>query len=118
MTANRQGAGNGIESDAERERQSRQSAPEGYWPRQSEALARARKQHESWTAKRRKSDAGRSNAAWKRVTLTLPRAEAQQKAREFFAKYPKAAYWSEVESWRELPGDIIEFTLRRLPSAD
>ena len=48
----------------------------------------------------------------------LPRAEAQQKAREFFDKYPKAAYWSEVESWRELPGDIIEFTLRRLPSAD
>lgn len=116
MATNRQDAGNGIESDAERERQSRQTAPEGYWHRQSEALSRARKQHESWTSRRRKSDAGKS--AWKRVTHTLPRAEAQQKAREFFAKYPKAAYWSEVESWRELPDDIIEFTLRRLPSAD
>ena len=116
MATNRQDAETGIECDAEREQQSRQRAPEGYWQRQSEALSRARKQHESWTSKRRKSDAGRS--AWKRVTHTLPRAEAQQKAREFFAKYPKAAYWSEVESWRELPGDIIEFTLRRLPSAD
>jgi hypothetical protein len=25
---------------------------------------------------------------------------------------------SAVESWRELPGDRIEFTLKRLPSAD
>lgn len=116
MATNRQDAETGVESDAEREWRSRQRAPEGYWQRQSEALGRARKQHENWTSRRRKSDGGRS--AWKRVTHTLPRAEAQEKAREFFAKYPKAAYWSEVESWRELPGDIIEFTLRRLPSAD
>jgi hypothetical protein len=33
-------------------------------------------------------------------------------------KYPKAAYWSEVESWRVLDNDVIEFTMRRLPSAD
>jgi len=25
---------------------------------------------------------------------------------------------TEVESWRELPDDVIEFTMRRLPSAD
>jgi hypothetical protein len=25
---------------------------------------------------------------------------------------------SRVESWRELPDDTIEFTMRRLPSAD
>jgi transposase len=30
----------------------------------------------------------------------------------------KAAYMTEIESWRELPGDRIEFTMRRLPSAD
>ena len=36
----------------------------------------------------------------------------------YLEKYPKAAYWSEVESWRELPGDVIEFTMRRLPTAD
>ena len=28
------------------------------------------------------------------------------------------AYMSSVESWRELPGGDIEFTMRRLPSAD
>ncbi len=118
MTANRYGAENGVEGEAEQEWQSRRKAPQGYWQRQSEALGKARKRHEDWTSKRRKNSGGRSDSAWKRVTLTLPRAEAQQKAREFLAKYPKAAYWSEVESWRELPGDIIEFTLRRLPSAD
>ena len=36
----------------------------------------------------------------------------------FLARYPKAAYMSGVESWRELPGGEIEFTMRRLPSAD
>ena len=25
---------------------------------------------------------------------------------------------TEIESWRELPGGEIEFTMRRLPSAD
>ena len=28
------------------------------------------------------------------------------------------AYMSEVESWRELPDGGIEFTMRRLPTAD
>jgi hypothetical protein len=46
------------------------------------------------------------------------RMAARAKAREFFARYPKAAYMTAVESWRELPGDRIEFTMRRLPSAD
>ena len=32
--------------------------------------------------------------------------------------FVKAAYQTEIESWRELPGDRIEFTVRRLPSAD
>ena len=40
------------------------------------------------------------------------------KAREFLDRYPRAAYWSEVESWQEWPGDVIEFTMRRLKSAD
>ncbi len=53
-----------------------------------------------------------------RQTLTLPRNEAREAARQFLAAYPKAAYMSGVESWRELPGDRIEFTLKRLPSAD
>ena len=35
-----------------------------------------------------------------------------------FRRFPKAAYMTEIESWRELPDDRIEFTMRRLPSAD
>jgi hypothetical protein len=34
------------------------------------------------------------------------------------AHYPKAAYMTEIEHWRELPDGRIEFTTRRLPSAD
>ena len=53
-----------------------------------------------------------------RETFTLPRDKARVKARDFLNRYPKAGYMSAVESWRELPGDEIEFTMRRLPSAD
>ena len=88
-----------------------------YWDRQSSALSKAKSRQSDWIYARRKRQA-EAGTSWKRITLTLPRSEAKQKAREFFTKYPKAAYWSEVESWRELPGDIIEFTMRRLPSAD
>jgi hypothetical protein len=53
-----------------------------------------------------------------RETFQLTREEARDKAREWFAEYPKAAYWTEVESWRQLDNDRIEFTMRRLPTAD
>ena len=53
-----------------------------------------------------------------RQTFCLGREEARAKAREWFDSFPKAAYWTEVESWRLLEGDRIEFTMRRLPSAD
>jgi hypothetical protein len=56
--------------------------------------------------------------AFRRETFALPREAARAKAREFFRRFPKAAYMTEIESWRELPGDQIEFTMRRLPSAD
>lgn len=55
---------------------------------------------------------------WKRQSFTLPRLEARAKAREWFGKFPKAAYMTEIEYWRELGNDQIEFTIRRLPSAD
>jgi hypothetical protein len=55
---------------------------------------------------------------WRRETFRLPRAEARQKALEWFDRYPKAAYLTEIESWRELADDEIEFVMRRLPSAD
>jgi hypothetical protein len=53
-----------------------------------------------------------------RETFILPRDGARSKARDFLTRYPKAAYMSSVESWRELPGGDIEFTMRRLRSAD
>ena len=53
-----------------------------------------------------------------RETFTLPRDKARLKAREFLTRYPKAAYMSAVESWREQPSGEIEFTMRRLRSAD
>jgi hypothetical protein len=56
--------------------------------------------------------------SFRRETFALPRAAAREKAREFFRRFPKAAYMTEIESWRELPDDRIEFTMRRLPSAD
>lgn len=67
-----------------------------------------------------KALAGRQGArdAFRRETFALPRAAAREKAREMFRRFPKAAYMTEIESWRVLPGDRIEFTVRRLPSAD
>jgi hypothetical protein len=53
-----------------------------------------------------------------RETFCLDRQAAREKAREWFDQWPKAAYWTEVESWRAMDGDRIEFTMRRLPSAD
>lgn len=55
---------------------------------------------------------------FKRESFTLPREMAREKAREIFAAFPKAAYMTEIESWRELDDGRIEFTMRRLPSAD
>ena len=53
-----------------------------------------------------------------RETFVLPRTDARSKAREWFDRWPKQAYWTEIESWFERPGDVIEFTMRRLPVAD
>ena len=60
----------------------------------------------------------RPRDAFRRETFALPREAAREKAREIFRRFPKAAYMTEIESWRVLPGDQIEFTMRRLPSAD
>lgn len=53
-----------------------------------------------------------------RETFVLPRTDARDKAKEWFERWPKQAYWTEIESWFERPGDVIEFTIRRLPAAD
>src|SRR5947207_15910116 len=64
-------------------------------------------------AGRRRRDDG-----YLRETFTLPRETARIKARVFLTRYPKQAYMSDVESWRELPDGSIEFTMRRQRSAD
>ncbi len=64
-------------------------------------------------SRRRKPDDG-----FTRETFTLPRLAARARARAFLDRFPAAGYMSKVESWRELPDGQIEFTMRRLPSAD
>lgn len=61
---------------------------------------------------------GKANDGYSRETFTQPRDQARQTARAFLDRWPAAAYMSEVESWRELPGGEIEFTMKRLRSAD
>ena len=65
-----------------------------------------------------RADANARPGAWRRETYCLPRSQAREKAQEWFQRYPKAAYMTEIEFWRELADGRIEFTIRRLPSAD
>jgi hypothetical protein len=68
---------------------------------------------------RRRADTGRKvRDGFIRETFMLPRNAAREKAREWFDRWPKQAYWTEIESWCERPDDVIEFTIRRLPTAD
>jgi hypothetical protein len=69
-------------------------------------------------AKRRDGRNAAAEPAWRRETFRLPRTEARAKAREWFERFPKAAYMTEIESWRELADDEVEFVMRRLPTAD
>ena len=63
---------------------------------------------------RRSAKALAGRDAFRRETFVLSR----EAAREMFRRFPKAAYMTEIEWWRVLPGDRIEFTVRRLPTAD
>lgn len=53
-----------------------------------------------------------------RKTFTLPVGDARVKAREFLREYPAGGYMTIVEHWRELHDGQIQFTMRRLPTAD
>lgn len=50
--------------------------------------------------------------------FTLPIDAARLKAREILRQFPKGGYTPIVENWRQLPDGQIEFTMRRLPTAD
>ena len=60
----------------------------------------------------------RFDGGFRRETFALERTAARAKAHELFERFPKAAYMTEIESWRELADGRIEFTMRRLPTAD
>ena len=55
---------------------------------------------------------------WRRETYRLPRDKARQTAKDWFERYPKAAYLMQVESWRLTEDGLVEFTIRRLPTAN
>ena len=64
------------------------------------------------------ADELRQSGTWRRQTFRLPRGEARETAKAWFERYPKAAYLTKVESWRVTEDGLIEFTMRRLPTAD
>jgi hypothetical protein len=66
-------------------------------------------------ARRRQAKA---DDGYARETFTQPREHARQTARALMNRWPAAAYMTTVESWRGLPGGEIEFTMKRLRSAD
>ena len=53
-----------------------------------------------------------------RESFTQTREDARKTARAFLDRFPKQAYMSEVEYWRVTPDGAIEFTMRRLRTAD
>jgi hypothetical protein len=50
--------------------------------------------------------------------LTLPVEAARHQARRILNSPPQGGYATVVENWRQLPDGNIEFTLRRLPTAE
>jgi hypothetical protein len=49
-----------------------------------------------------------------REKFTKEHSTARKHAREYFDRYPKERYQTEVESWREIQSANIEFTMKRL----
>jgi hypothetical protein len=49
-----------------------------------------------------------------REKFTKEQTAARKFAKEYFERYPKDRYQTEVESWRHLQSANIEFTMKRL----
>ena len=49
-----------------------------------------------------------------REKFTKEHSAARKLAREYFERFPKDIYLTEVESWRHLPSQNVEFTMKRL----
>jgi ribosomal protein L32E len=48
-----------------------------------------------------------------REKFTMVHTAARKHAKQYFERYPKDRYQTEVESWRELQSQNIEFTMKR-----
>jgi hypothetical protein len=49
-----------------------------------------------------------------RSAVGLERTAARRLVAEYFRRFPKGRYQTEVESWRDLQSQNIEFTMKRL----
>src|SRR5712672_3396715 len=49
-----------------------------------------------------------------REKFTRLRISARKLAAEYFERFPKRRYLTEIESWRHLQSDNVEFTMKRL----
>jgi hypothetical protein len=77
------------------------------------------KPHDLATRSRELQDPRRLDSdGFLRKTFTLPVEDARAKAREILREFPAGGYMTIVERWRQLPDGQIEFTMRRLPTAD
>ena len=49
-----------------------------------------------------------------REKFTKERSAARKAIREYYKRFPNKRYQTELESWRYLPSQTIEFTMKRL----
>jgi hypothetical protein len=61
-----------------------------------------------------RQNAGNARDTYVRDKFTREHGEARRVVREYFAKYPKDRFQTEVESWRHLQSKNDEFTMKRL----
>ena len=52
------------------------------------------------------------------VSWTLPRLQAREVAKKYYARYPKQGYDTHISHWDVTKDDQIYFVMRRLPTCD
>lgn len=65
-----------------------------------------------------RSEKLRLNDGFVRETFKLPVEDARRRARAYLAEFPVEAYMTMIERFRPTADGGIEFTMRRLPTAD
>jgi hypothetical protein len=58
--------------------------------------------------------ADRATSPYIREKFTRESSTARGAVREYFARFPKERYQTELEIWRYLPSQTIEFVMKRL----